>query len=93
MSSKLLIFHPLRGIIIYLTSLRTLTSSAATASPISDVEANLVAFLPAMSFVRTPASMVLRTASSTAFASTERLREYFSIMATDKIVPMGLTLP
>lgn len=46
-----------------------------------------------MSFVRTPASIVLRTASSTAFASTGRLREYLSIIATERIVPIGLTFP
>lgn len=78
---------------LYLISLRTFKSSAATASPISDVEANLAAPFPAMSFVRTPASIVLRTASSTAVASAERLREYFSIIATERIVPMGLTIP
>jgi hypothetical protein len=89
MLSRLLILYSLD---LYLISLRTFKSSAATASPISVVEANLAAF-PAISFVRTPASIVLRTASSTAVASAGRLREYFSIMATERIVPIGFTFP
>lgn len=52
---------------IHLTSERTFLSSAATASPTS-----MVLDVPPMSFVRIPASIVLRTASSTAFDSVGR---------------------
>lgn len=92
MLSRLFFFFFIPRSLLYLISLRTFKSSAATASPISVVVANFSAF-PAISFVLTPASIVLRTASSTALASAGRLREYLSIIATERIVPIGLTFP
>ncbi len=73
---------------LYLISCKTFFNSTATASPTSAVLA-----VPPMSFVRIPFSIVLLTANSTAFDSIGRLREYWSIMATERIVPTGLTIP
>src|SRR4051794_33324306 len=69
-------------------SLSTFSSSAATASPTS-----MVLELPPISFVLTPLSIVLRTASSTALASAGKFREYLSIIAIERIVPTGFTIP
>ena len=68
--------------------LRICFNSATTASPTSTVLA-----LPPRSRVRIPLSMVRRTASSIAFDSAGRRREYCNIIATERIVPIGLTIP
>ena len=72
----------------YLPSAKTFSSSLSTASPTSLVEAE-----PPMSFVRMPESTVLRAASSTAFASAGKHKEYWSSMATERIAATGLTRP
>ena len=69
-------------------SARVFLSSCATASPTSLVEA-----LPPISLVRMPASIVRRTASSTAFASKGRHNEYCRSMAMERIAATGLTRP
>lgn len=64
------------------------SSSATTASPTS-----LVLALPPRSLVTTPLSMAFLTACSTTSASLGRPREYLSIMAIERMVPTGLTMP
>lgn len=67
---------------------RIFSSSWATLSPTS-----FVPLLPPMSFVETPLSIVILTASSIAAASSDRLKEYKSIMAMDSIEATGLMTP
>jgi len=63
-------------------------SSLATASPTSPVLA-----FPPISVVRIPPSIVFLTASSTAFASSGRFKEYWSSIAVERIAATGLTTP
>ncbi len=63
-------------------------SSSATASPTSLVLAD-----PPMSPVLVPLSIVLRTASSTAFDSSGRFKECFRSIAMESIAATGLTMP
>lgn len=65
-----------------------LTSSATIASPIS-----LVPVSPPISLVLTPLSSTISTAFSIASASLGKRNEYRHIIATDRIVPMGLATP
>jgi hypothetical protein len=76
------------GRLIYFFSARTFSSSFATASPTSEVED-----VPPISFVRTPASIVRLTASSTALASAGKQSEYCSNIAIERIAATGLTIP
>lgn len=64
------------------------SNSSATASPTS-----LVLALPPISPVRIPRSIMRRTASSTASASADRLREYWKSMAMDRMAATGFTMP
>ena len=73
---------------LYFSSFKTIFNSSTTASPTS-----LVLLEPPISAVLAPFSIARLTASSTTLASVGRLREYCNIMATERIVPMGLTLP
>lgn len=79
---------PLYTTLYYRFSESSCASSFATASPTS-----LVLALPPISPVRTPLSIVLRTASSTTFASAGRFKEYCKSMAMERIAATGLTMP
>ena len=59
-----------------------------TASPNSLVVAD-----PLISGVQIPESITARTADSIDLASPGMHKEYLSIIATDKIMPTGLTVP
>lgn len=63
-------------------------NSFATASPNSLVVAD-----PLISGVQIPESITARTADSMVLASSGMHKEYLSIIATDKIMPTGLTMP
>ncbi|GME80524.1 unnamed protein product [Ambrosiozyma monospora] len=54
---------------------------------------SVVLLEPPKSAVVTPASMALPTAFSMALPSSNKFKDNFNIIAADKIVAIGLTLP